>query len=57
MESNLLRVLDGQFIDELTSELCDFSLEDQNQMLEAQGVTPTAASDYTPVLGENYSLF
>ena len=54
MENNLLRVLDGQLIDEITSELCDFSLEDQNAMLEAQGVTPTAASDYTPVLGEEF---
>ena len=50
MENNLIRVLDGQYLDELTSELCDFTLEEQNAAIEAQGVKPSAASDYVPLL-------
>lgn len=50
MENNLVRVLEGQYLDEITSELCDFTLEEQNAVLEAQGVTPSAASDFIPVL-------
>lgn len=53
MENNLIRVLDGQYLDELTSELCDFSLEEQNQAIEAQGVSPSAAADYVPILGKS----
>lgn len=53
MENNLIRVLDGQYLDELTSELCDFTLEEQNAAVEAQGITPSAASDYVPVLGKS----
>ncbi|XP_055547614.1 8-oxo-dGDP phosphatase NUDT18 [Wyeomyia smithii] len=53
METNLLRVLDGQALDELTSELCDFSLEEQNAATEAQGVKPLASSDYIPIIGKS----
>ncbi|KAL9703640.1 hypothetical protein quinque_007158 [Culex quinquefasciatus] len=53
METNLIRVLEGQYLDELTSELCDFSLEEQNAATEAQGVKPLASSDYVPVVGKS----
>lgn len=53
MENNLIRVLDSQFLDELTSELCDFTLEEQNQFAESQGIKPSAPSDYVPVLGKS----
>lgn len=50
MENNLIRVLEGHYLDEITSELCDFTLEEQNSVLEAQGISPSAASDFVPVL-------
>lgn len=53
MENNLIRVLEGQYLDELTCELCDFTLEDQNAFAEAQGVKPLADSDYVPILGKS----
>lgn len=56
MESTLLRLLDGgQAVDELTSELCDFTLEQQNSFAESQGIKITASSDYQPVLGKSVS--
>lgn len=48
MESNLIKLLNGHSLDEMTSELCDFSLEDQNQTMEAQGIKPIVESDYQP---------
>lgn len=53
MENNLIRVLDGQFLDELTSELCDFTLEEQNAVLEATGVSPSIPSDFVPILSSS----
>lgn len=53
METSLLRVLDGQYLDEMTSELCDFTLEQQNAFAESQGIKPSASSDYQPVLGKS----
>jgi 8-oxo-dGDP phosphatase len=51
METNLLRLLSGQAIeDEMTSELCDFTLEQQNSFAESQGVKPSASSDYVPII-------
>lgn len=50
MESNLLKLLNGQALDEMTSELCDFSLEDQNHAAESQGIKPIVSSDYQPIL-------
>lgn len=52
MELNLVQLLDGKHFDEVTSELCDFTLEEQNAATEAQGVQPSAASDFVPVLGK-----
>lgn len=48
-----MRVLEGHSLDELTSELCDFTLEEQNAVLEAQGVTPSTSSDFVPVLSSS----
>lgn len=53
MESNLIRVLDGQYLDELTSELCDFTLEEQNAVSEAQGISPSSPSDFVPILSSS----
>ncbi|KAG5680395.1 hypothetical protein PVAND_009904 [Polypedilum vanderplanki] len=51
METNLLRLLEGQYIDEMTtSELCDFTIEQQNAFAESQGVKPSASSDYVPII-------
>ena len=50
MESNLIKLLNGHCLDEVTSELCDFSLEDQNQVMESQGIKPAVPSDYQPIL-------
>lgn len=51
IERNLTRLLDGNHLDELTSDLCDFTLADQNAATEAQGVQPSAPSDFQPQLG------
>lgn len=51
MENNLIRLLDSQHLDEVTSEICDFTLEEQNQFAESQGIKPSASSDHVPVLG------
>lgn len=53
MENNLIRLLDSQHLDEVTSELCDFTIEEQNQFSESQGIKPSAPSDYVPVLGKS----
>jgi 8-oxo-dGDP phosphatase len=50
METNLIRVLDGDELDEITSELCDFTIAEQNAVAESQGITPRT-SNYVPVLG------
>lgn len=50
MENNLIKLLDGLPLDELTGELCDFTLEEQNAATEAQGVQPSASSDFTPIV-------
>lgn len=52
MENNLLRLLNSQSLDEVTSEICDFTLEEQNQFAESQGIKPSASSDHVPVLGK-----
>lgn len=53
MESTLLKLLDcGQAVDEMTSELCDFTLEQQNSFAESQGIKTTASSDFQPILGK-----
>lgn len=53
MESNLIRVLEGQYLDEITSELCDFTLEEQNSVSESQGISPSSPSDFVPILSSS----
>lgn len=51
MEENLQLLLNGSHFDEATSDLCDFTLEEQNAAIEAQGVQPST-TDFVPVLGK-----
>ncbi|CAD7092497.1 unnamed protein product [Hermetia illucens] len=53
MEESLSRLLGGLHLDDITAELCDFTIEEQNAANEAQGIQPTASSDFVPVLGKN----
>uniref|UniRef100_A0A1A9X466 Nudix hydrolase domain-containing protein n=1 Tax=Glossina brevipalpis TaxID=37001 RepID=A0A1A9X466_9MUSC len=52
IEQKLLGVIAGQDLGDITQELCDFSLEEQNATAEAQGIQPTTASDFVPILGQ-----
>lgn len=52
IEHNLIQLLSGTHFDEPTSELCDFTLEEQNAAAEAQGVQPSASSNFVPILGK-----
>lgn len=52
IEHNLIQLLSGTHFDESTSELCDFTLEEQNAAAEAQGVQPSASPNFAPVLGK-----
>lgn len=53
MEDCLSRLLVGLHLDDITPELCDFTLEEQNAATEAQGIQPTASSDFIPVIGKS----
>lgn len=52
VETNLIRVLKGLSLTGEEAEICDFSLEEQNEALESQGIQPTVDPHYKPVLGE-----
>lgn len=52
VEENLKELFNGTLIDEDVDTLCDFSLKEQNEVFEAQGVQPLSASDFVPVLGK-----
>lgn len=53
VEENLqLLLLNGAHINEDVDTLCDFTLEEQNAVFEAQGVQPLTTSDFVPVLGK-----
>lgn len=52
IEENLHSLLNGSPFDEATGDLCDFTLEEQNAVFEAQGVQPLA-TDFTPILGKS----
>ncbi|CAG9768876.1 unnamed protein product [Ceutorhynchus assimilis] len=52
VESNLSKVLNGLPLDGEEAEICDFSLEEQNEALESQGIQPTVDPKYKPVVGE-----
>lgn len=51
VEDNLLSVLNGQSLDGDEAELCDFSLQEQNEALEAQGIQPSVNPIYKPIIG------
>lgn len=54
VEENLqLLLLNGAHINEDVDTLCDFTLEEQNAVFEAQGVQPLTTSDFVPVLGKS----
>lgn len=52
VEENLQALLHGSHFDEATGDLCDFTLDEQNAVFEAQGVQPLA-TDFTPILGKS----
>lgn len=52
VENNIIKVLKGLPLDSEESEICDFTLEEQNSALESQGVAPTIDPNFTPILGE-----
>ncbi|XP_037952329.1 8-oxo-dGDP phosphatase NUDT18 [Teleopsis dalmanni] len=52
VEQKLLNIIAGNDLGDITQELCDFSLQEQNATAEAQGLQPTASSDFVPVLGK-----
>lgn len=53
IEQKLLGILAAQDLGDITQELCDFSLEEQNATAEAQGIQPSASADYIPLLGKS----
>lgn len=52
IEESLQLLLNGSQIDEDVDALCDFTLEEQNAVFEAQGIQPSSSSDFVPVLGK-----
>lgn len=53
IEEKIQNLISGHDLGDITQELCDFSLEEQNATAEAQGIQPMAASDFVPVLGKS----
>lgn len=51
MDEHLKTLLNGSHFEEDTSALCDFTIEEQNAAIEAQGIQPLA-TDFVPVLGK-----
>ncbi|XP_022215935.1 8-oxo-dGDP phosphatase NUDT18 [Drosophila obscura] len=52
IEEKVRRLLEAKDLGDITTELCDFSLKEQNATAEAQGVQPSSASDFMPILGQ-----
>lgn len=52
IEESLTRILQGLSLTESQAEFCDFTIAQQNEAMEAQGVAPSVKSTFTPVLGE-----
>ncbi|XP_066150785.1 8-oxo-dGDP phosphatase NUDT18 [Euwallacea fornicatus] len=52
VESNLIKVLKGLPLFSEEAEICDFSLEEQNEALESQGIQPNVDPNYKPTVGE-----
>lgn len=51
VEENLTSVLNGLPLDGEEAELCDYTLQEQNEALEAQGIQPSADPSYKPIVG------
>ncbi|GFG35121.1 hypothetical protein Cfor_09609 [Coptotermes formosanus] len=49
VEENIRRLLDGRALED-PHDLCDFTLEEQNEATAAKGVAPTASPDYRPIV-------
>ncbi|KAH8419193.1 hypothetical protein KR222_010065 [Zaprionus bogoriensis] len=52
IEEKVRRLLSGKDLGDITTELCDFSLREQNATAEAQGVQPSSTSDFVPKVGQ-----
>lgn len=52
VEVSLGKLLKGLPLDGDEAEICDFTLEEQNAALEAQGVTPTVDPSFKPICSE-----
>ncbi|EDV91217.1 8-oxo-dGDP phosphatase NUDT18 [Drosophila grimshawi] len=52
IEEKVRCILNGSDLGDITQELCDFSLKEQNATAEAQGVQPSTASDFVPKVGQ-----
>ncbi|EDW80927.1 uncharacterized protein Dwil_GK11300 [Drosophila willistoni] len=52
IEEKLRGILEGRDLGDITTELCDFSLTEQNATAEAQGVQPSSSPDFLPILGQ-----
>ncbi|XP_046742975.1 8-oxo-dGDP phosphatase NUDT18 [Diprion similis] len=48
IEDKIRLVLNGQSVND-NDDLCDFTLAEQNESIEAKGIQPTASSDYVPI--------
>lgn len=53
MEEQLPHLMKRLALDRTMADLCDFTLEEQNALSEAQGVTVTTNPNYTPVLSKS----
>lgn len=53
VETYIKKLLEGTALEDAESEICDFSLAEQNAAMEAQGIAPTARNDYKPIVGES----
>lgn len=52
VESNIELVLNGLPLEDEDSEICDFSVEEQNTALESQGIQTSASPNYKAIVGE-----
>lgn len=45
-------ILQGLPLDEKESEICDFTIQEQNAALESQGIAPSCSSTFVPIIKE-----
>lgn len=53
IEDKLNRVFRMENLDDISTELCDFSLEEQIAATESQGIQSSTSSDYIPIIGKS----